>query len=478
MPSAQTSRTDEPLDTSIRLVTPERITFQYPLAGPFRRTMAYLLDFLVWVTILLVVTLAANFFAILSREAADGIFLAALFILQWGYGGFCEGLFNGQTPGKKALGIRVVSVDGVPITGGQAVLRNLLWTFEWVLPLAFMPALISMLLTRRFQRLGDLAAGTMVVVERRAEARGRDPPVGAGHRGRPAATCRRGSRPGRNSPGPWPTTSSIGSDSTAPVARRWPSTWPGRSAPATASRPRRPATPSCAPCITASSWETEPMRVVDRLAQRQESWQELDRLVRRLGGLAPAKGRRKNTRSARVVRLDESDFTPEGSAPKRPRGRARYASDDVLRLGELYRAACADLMLAEAHDLPRDTVAYLHDLVARAHNVVYRGRGFNFRAWAGDLLAEVPRRLRADPTLRVSALVFYGSFLIFGLIGAARPELAAKVAGESKLEMYEQMYAERQRARPRRELALHRLLHQAQRGHRPQVLRLGPPSAS
>ena len=112
----------------------------------------------------------------------------------------------------------------------------------------------------------------------------------------------------------------------------------------------------------------------------------------------------------------------------------------MIRLGELYRAACSDLMLAEAHDLPRDTVAYLHDLVARAHNVVYRGRGFDFRRWATDLLANVPRRLRADPTLRVSAMVFYGTFLIFGLIGAARPDLAAQIIGESKLQEMEQMY--------------------------------------
>ena len=65
------------------------------------------------------------------------------------------------------MGIRVVSTDGVPITAGQAVLRNLLWTLEWFLPLGYLPAIASMLMTRRFQRLGDLAAKTMVVVERR-----------------------------------------------------------------------------------------------------------------------------------------------------------------------------------------------------------------------------------------------------------------------------------------------------------------------
>ncbi len=166
MASATATRTDEPLDTSIRLVTPERIAFQYPLAGPFRRALAYLLDVLVWLVLLILLVIVTTLFAIVT-PAGLGLILVAYFVLQWGYGGFCEALFNGQTPGKWAVGIRVVSVDGVPITGGQAVLRNLLWAFEWLLPLAFMPAMASMLLTRRFQRLGDLAAGTMVVVERR-----------------------------------------------------------------------------------------------------------------------------------------------------------------------------------------------------------------------------------------------------------------------------------------------------------------------
>ena len=167
MASATSSRTDEPLDTSIRLVTPERITFQYPLAGPFRRTLAYLLDAAVYWGIVTLVGIIATFLAVVIQPGFIAFLFVAFFVLQWGYGGFCEAVFNGQTPGKWALGIRVVSVDGVPITGGQAVLRNLLWTFEWALPLAFMPALLSMLMTRRFQRLGDLAAGTMVVVERR-----------------------------------------------------------------------------------------------------------------------------------------------------------------------------------------------------------------------------------------------------------------------------------------------------------------------
>jgi uncharacterized membrane protein SpoIIM required for sporulation len=98
-------------------------------------------------------------------------------------------------------------------------------------------------------------------------------------------------------------------------------------------------------------------------------------------------------------------------------------------------------MLAEAYDLPRDTVAYLHDLVARAHNAVYRGRGFRFRSWVRALLSEVPRRLRGDKSLRIAAVAFWGPFLVAMMLAAARPEFAEKVAGPAMLEQMEQMYS-------------------------------------
>lgn len=153
----------EPLDTSVRLVTPERITFQYPLAGPFRRALAYLLDIVVMGMMILFGSILANLLA-LGTGAGMGLMFVVIFALMFGYGAFFEGVFNGQTPGKMALGLRVVSDQGVPINGMQAVLRNLLWGFDGI-PLGYIPAIGCMLLTRKFQRLGDLAAGTMVMVE-------------------------------------------------------------------------------------------------------------------------------------------------------------------------------------------------------------------------------------------------------------------------------------------------------------------------
>jgi uncharacterized RDD family membrane protein YckC len=162
--AGRTSSDSSPLDTTVRLVTPERITFMYPLAGPFRRAGAYLIDLLVLLLLVVAGQIAAVALS-LGSAAGMGLFFAFLFALQFGYGAVCEALLNGQTIGKKAMGLRVVAVEGVPITGAQAFLRNLLWPFDGAIPFAYLPAIVSMFLTKRFQRLGDLAAGTMVVVE-------------------------------------------------------------------------------------------------------------------------------------------------------------------------------------------------------------------------------------------------------------------------------------------------------------------------
>ena len=175
MATASLKRSDDPLDTTVRLVTPERIVFQYPLAGPFRRYVAYLIDLAV---VLVAVVIIALTLLVLSLGSSSGIgpILVAYFVLMWGYRGFCEAVFNGQTLGKRMLGLRVVSERGVPITGAQAVLRNLVGSLDGTVPYLIRPdltslllltGLTSMLLTRKFQRLGDLAAGTMVVVEQR-----------------------------------------------------------------------------------------------------------------------------------------------------------------------------------------------------------------------------------------------------------------------------------------------------------------------
>lgn len=160
-----------PIDLIARIQTPENIEFQYRLAGPFRRFPAFVLD--VVVRILIIAAIWFLFFfvgALLFGRSGFGtsvdvmVFLLVVFqfFLQWFYGAFFEAYWNGQTPGKWMCGLRVISVDGRPINISQAIVRNLLRSAD-LFPTGIV-GLVSMTVTQRFQRLGDLAAGTMVVV--------------------------------------------------------------------------------------------------------------------------------------------------------------------------------------------------------------------------------------------------------------------------------------------------------------------------
>lgn len=169
---------EPPIDTRIEIVTPENIAFQYRVAGPFRRLPAYLIDVLVKAGTIFILWLVLSFgFGMIGQLGFGvGMGLVAWFLLDWFYGGLFETYWNGQTPGKRMMRIRVVSDEGQPINGWQAVLRNFLRSadalppvFEFAeLPISFPTYLLGLLtatMNDRYQRLGDLAAGTMVIIE-------------------------------------------------------------------------------------------------------------------------------------------------------------------------------------------------------------------------------------------------------------------------------------------------------------------------
>lgn len=153
------------LDSIIRVVTPENIGFEYRLAGPFRRLPAFLIDLTIVaainVTIFVVFSLTVTW---ISFGLAIFTMLVTWFAVFWFFGGMCEMLLNGQTPGKWLLGLRTLTYEGQPISALQAIFRNLMRAADLMMPLL---GLIVMMFNRRFQRLGDLVAGTIVVVEER-----------------------------------------------------------------------------------------------------------------------------------------------------------------------------------------------------------------------------------------------------------------------------------------------------------------------
>lgn len=140
-----------------------------------------MLDQALFVVVMIVFVSLISVFSTLPTLAnvGQGVLLLVLFLFQWGYGAFFETVFSGRTPGKFILSLRVVRDDGGPARFPDYVLRNLMRTADW-LPMLFGIGIVSMFLDRKLRRLGDLVAGTVVVVEERASSVGQvifDPPI-------------------------------------------------------------------------------------------------------------------------------------------------------------------------------------------------------------------------------------------------------------------------------------------------------------
>jgi uncharacterized RDD family membrane protein YckC len=181
MPSEQPQ-----IDSAIDIKTAENIAFAYRTAGPFRRGVAFGIDYAIRVFVFVAAGIVLGILGILTGGVLSSVgmffFLLLWFITECFYGAMFETFMNGQTPGKWILGVRVVTREGQPINAMQAVLRNL---FRWVdmsppvyiwfeganqyIPfnITCLVALITMAIDPRFRRLGDLVAGTMVVVNER-----------------------------------------------------------------------------------------------------------------------------------------------------------------------------------------------------------------------------------------------------------------------------------------------------------------------
>jgi uncharacterized RDD family membrane protein YckC len=142
------------------IATPEGVELALPLAGIGSRFSGLLLDLIIQYALLIACALLA--FWALGGVAGDIAIAIASLLLLLGYDVLFEVLGGGRTIGKRAAGLRVVLDTGAPIGLRASLIRNLLRLVEG-LALMYVPAMISVLATRSNQRLGDLAAGTLVV---------------------------------------------------------------------------------------------------------------------------------------------------------------------------------------------------------------------------------------------------------------------------------------------------------------------------
>ena len=156
------------LDTTRRVATPEGIELTLHLAGPVPRALAWTLDLFIRVGIVVVVMIPA----LQLGRMGWGIVLITAFFVEWLLPAWFEAAWRGQTIGKRALGLVVLNDDGTPVRWPAALTRNLLRAADF-LPFFYGLGLVAMLANRDFKRLGDLAAGTVVVYqpERRVAAK-------------------------------------------------------------------------------------------------------------------------------------------------------------------------------------------------------------------------------------------------------------------------------------------------------------------
>jgi uncharacterized RDD family membrane protein YckC len=154
------------LDTTRRVATPEGIELTLRLAGPVPRALAWLVDFLLRAAAVLIVGMLASRFG----AAGVGVILIFAFFVEWLLPAVFETAWHGQTPGKRLFRLAVLNDDGTPVRWPAALTRNLLRAADF-LPFLYGVGLLCMLMNRDFKRLGDLAAGTVVVYQaEKAEA--------------------------------------------------------------------------------------------------------------------------------------------------------------------------------------------------------------------------------------------------------------------------------------------------------------------
>lgn len=168
------------MEERIQITTPDHVVLEFELAGPGSRFSAYAIDFVLNVLLIAAIVLLAYLTSglmIVRALAASsggqptfswlaGAVILIIFVINWGYYVFFEGFGKGSTPGKKRTGIRVIRHDGLPVGLREAALRNLVRAADMLPPPSYILGGLVMHFDRRGRRLGDMVAGTYVVIEK------------------------------------------------------------------------------------------------------------------------------------------------------------------------------------------------------------------------------------------------------------------------------------------------------------------------
>ncbi len=381
--------------------TPEHVRLDYVLADVGSRAAALAIDFTILFVTLTLVGFVADRLGLLDdalRSIVRPLFIILLFLAQWGYFFLFEALWGGRTPGKRALGLRVVHTGGEPVSPHGAALRNLLRIVDLGVGLV---GVLSILVSSRAQRLGDLVGGTVVLHDAGGSALLGADELPPGRVGRPVLSVEQfellagymARRDGLK----------------ADVRRR-------------VARSLRDA--------LAAVIEQEPRhrtRTADEnLARLYE--EEAPRHAARRGGAslqAAAMAREQREEWARYIELVEKG---------RKRGLPSLTEEEVRAFGQLYRGVTADLARARTYGASPGLMGTVQRWAGAGHNLLYRTSGRVAVSLGHWVAVEFPRAVRRfHRQVLLASLLLFGPMLATAVAVKDRPVLGRTLAGQGMM---------------------------------------------
>jgi len=385
------------LDQQVDVETPEQVVLSYTLAGVGARAAAAIIDFVAISFIIIAFVISMSLLAKLGQSGpkptpeesstwAVAIFILVIFALEWGYYVVFEALWDGQTPGKRLLHIRVVQDGGYSVSFGASAVRNIARIIDGQPGFAYGVGVVAAALNKSGKRLGDMMAGTFVVQERIEQA-----PVIA-----PVTASTQGDAPA---------TASLSASEYELLERflsRAPSLAPERLV-LLADR---------LSVKLAPHMPNDPVPVLDRLRTLYVREREA-----RSRGLAArgAKGAARE-RHAIVARSSArwSTFATMLRDAQR-RGLRHMSESEVSDFVAQYREIATDLarLKTASKDTQSDALFYLSRLVAGGHNLLYRQRSVTSRAAVRFVAVNVPREMRRSwGYIAIAALCLFGPMAV------------------------------------------------------------------
>ncbi|HEX6534739.1 MAG TPA: stage II sporulation protein M [Gemmatimonadaceae bacterium] len=409
------------LEQQVEIETPEQVVFSYTIAGVGSRAAAAILDYLI-----ISLTLSALGFLLwlLGRFAggaaqpaserssggwATAVVALVAFAIQWGYYVLFEALWDGQTPGKRKLGLRVVQDGGYSVSFAASAVRNVVRIIDMQPGIFYAVGIVSAVVSRTGKRLGDLVAGTFVVQERLVASGRASTSDRARAEGAPAVTAaltteeyellerflarRAALDPERRRA------------MTEQLAERFSTHFPDR--------------------------DGQPLFLLMRLYEAEKTARERGVAARGATGAA-------RERHAIVARGSArwSQFAAALAEAQR-RGLRAMSDREVSELVAQYREVATDLARLKTASRGRDddTLFYVSRLVGAGHNLLYRQRTLAMRTAVRYLFFTVPREIR-----RSAAYIVLGALLLFAPVGITyhavrrHPALAEEILGAGMID--------------------------------------------